>query len=163
MKDRRTLVFVLLFSSTLAHGVQQGQAVPECPAVLADQKAPLRLNAYLGKVVLIDFWATWCGPCKKSMPFLNDLHNQYRKDGFEVVAINVDENTEDALSFLKTYPVDYNLAFNPGGECPGVFNVKAMPSSYLVDRQGKVRMIHLGFRDGDKTIIREQVETLLSE
>lgn len=113
--------------------------------------------------MLIDFWATWCPPCKKSMPFLSGLRNELLEKGFEVIAINVDENSEEAQRFLNLHPVDYITAFDPTGECPRVFEVQAMPSSYLVDRQGKVRMVHLGYRDEDREGIRKQVEALLGE
>lgn len=159
----RTLpVWLITLFPLAAWSLEKGQTVPECPAATTSSQQALNLAGYRGKVILIDFWATWCGPCKKSMPFLNGLHNQLQKEGLEVVAINVDENTQDALDFLKVYPVDYHLAFDPKGVCPQIFDVKAMPSSYLVDRQGKIHLIHLGFRDGDEALIRKQVKDLLS-
>jgi peroxiredoxin len=97
------------------------------------------------------------------MPFLNSFRNEKQKDGFEIIAINVDENTDEAKQFLTNNPVDYQIAFDPDGNCPSAFDVKAMPSSYLVDKTGKIRLVHLGFRDGDETIIREQVTKLLAE
>ncbi|QSA97032.1 TlpA disulfide reductase family protein [Methylococcus sp. EFPC2] len=154
---------LLLLGAAPAYALREGAPAPACPANLASADQKFNLSAYRGKVVLLDFWATWCGPCKKSMPFLNGLHKQHLKDGFEVVAINVDESTDEALEFLKAFPVEYNLAFNPGGECPRVFDVQAMPSSFLIDRQGKIRTIHLGFRDGDEVSIRKHVEALLAE
>ncbi|WP_026608969.1 TlpA family protein disulfide reductase [Methylocaldum szegediense] len=160
---RHLLSILLLGGSASVHAVQQGMSVPECPAVLPGNSEKLNLGAYQGKVLLIDFWATWCPPCKKSMPFFNGLRNQHLKDGFEVVAINVDENTEDALRYLEAHPVNYVTAFDSSGECPRVFDVKAMPSSYLVDRQGKVRLVHLGYRDEDQDFLRKQVDTLLGE
>lgn len=160
---RHLLSILLLGGSASVQAVQQGMLVSECPAVLPGGSEKLNLGAYQGKVLLIDFWATWCPPCKKSMPFFNGLRNQHLKDGFEVVAINVDENTEDALRYLEAHPVDYVTAFDASGECPRVFDVKAMPSSYLVDRQGKVRLVHLGYRDEDQDFLRKQVDTLLGE
>jgi len=154
---------LLLAASPLTHAVQEGQTPPQCPAVLTDKGQKLDLTAYKGKVVLIDFWATWCGPCQKSMPFLNGLRNERQKDGFEVVAINVDEDSDAARQFLQAHPVDYPIAFDPKGECPSNFNVEAMPSSYFIDKTGKVRKIHLGYRDGDQADIRELISALLAE
>jgi thiol-disulfide isomerase/thioredoxin len=160
----KSLALLLLMSSSLTHAVQEGQMVPqECPAKLADTVKNIDFSAYKGKVVLIDFWASWCGPCQKSMPFLNQLRNERQNDGFEVIAINVDEDTKEALQLLQEHPVDYVMAFDPKAECPKIFNVKAMPSSYFVDKAGKVRKIHLGYRDGDQTVIRELVSALLAE
>jgi peroxiredoxin len=97
------------------------------------------------------------------MPFLNKLRNLQQKNGFEILAINVDENIEEAKSFLTQNPVDYKMAFDPEGDCPQKFAVKAMPSSYLIDKTGKIRLVHLGFRDEDQKLIEEQVSSLLGE
>lgn len=163
MKLNSLLFVSLLAASSIAHAVHEGQAVPECQMELAGNAGKLNLADYKGKVVLVDFWASWCGPCKKSMPFLNSLRNQNLKKGFEIVAINVDETTDDAVEFLRSSPVDYPMAFDAEGRCPKVFDVKAMPSSYLVDRQGKVRHVHLGYRDEDQDVIRKEVDALLAE
>ena len=140
-----------------------GSPVPNCPAVFSNPSEKLDLAQYKGKVVLIDFWATWCPPCKKAMPFLNNLHREYSKAGLTVLGINVDEESTQATEYLKTAPVDYAMSFDPQGECPRVFEVKAMPSSYFVDKQGKLRAVHLGFRDTDQEQIRKQVASLLAE
>lgn len=155
------ILFLLLPAAALA--LQTGDVAVNCQATLADGEKNLDLSAYKGKVILIDFWATWCPPCKKSMPFLNNFRNEKQTDGFEIIAINVDENTEEAKQFLTNNPVDYLIAFDSNGNCPSAFDVKAMPSSYLVDKTGKIRLVHLGFRDGDETIIREHVTKLLAE
>lgn len=142
---------------------QEGQPVPQCPAQFAESQQNLDFSAFKGKVVLIDFWATWCGPCQKSMPFLNKLRNERRDEGFEIVAINVDEDRDEAVRYLQAHPVDYPMAFDPKGDCPGAFGVQAMPSSFFIDKAGKVRKVHLGYRDGDQDLIREQVSSLLAE
>lgn len=157
------VALLLLLISGGANALEEGQVAPQCSAVLADSKQTLDLTTYKGKVVLIDFWASWCGPCQKSMPFLNGLRNEFHKDGFEVIAINADENTDEARQFLQEHPVDYKVAFDPNAECPRRFDVKAMPSSYFIDKAGKVRKIHLGFRDSDQAEIRALISKLLAE
>ncbi len=97
------------------------------------------------------------------MPFLNGLRNENLPKGFEIIAINVDENTDDARQFLSGSPVDYPMAFDPNGDCPRKFDVKAMPSSYLVDKTGVIRKVHLGFRDEDQPALRGQISDLLAE
>jgi thiol-disulfide isomerase/thioredoxin len=156
-----TLVF--LAATPLANAAQEGQPPPQCAATLAGSAEKLDMSAYKGKVVLIDFWATWCPPCKKSIPFFNSLRSEHVKDSFEIIAINVDENSEEAKQFLASNSVDYVMAFDPKGDCPAKFEVKAMPSSYLVDKTGKIRKVHLGFRDEDKDMLREQVSAILAE
>jgi len=163
MKNKFLAIAIAYACHCTAQAAQQGQQTPECPAALTETGDKLALSAYKNKVVLIDFWATWCPPCQKSMPFFNELRNQHLKDSFEIVAINVDEDSETAKEFLKTHPVTYPIAFDPSGDCPSVFDVKAMPSSYLVDKAGKIRQIHLGFRDEDQALLREQIAALLAE
>ena len=121
------------------------------------------LAATKNKVLLVDFWATWCPPCKQSIPFFNALQNELQHQGFEIIAINVDEKTSDTKTFLNTYPVNYIVALDPQGDCPKKYDVKAMPSTYLIDRKGKIRHVHLGFHPGDEQEIRNQVIKLLKE
>jgi thiol-disulfide isomerase/thioredoxin len=134
-----------------------------CTAILEEDHQSLNFEKYKGKVIYLDFWATWCPPCKKSMPFLNSLRNELFGLGFEVIAISVDEEPEDARKYLHQFPVDYVIAMDPSGQCPQQYNVMAMPSAYLLDRQGKIRHIHLGFRESDEAEIRQQVMQLLAE
>jgi len=156
------LIFVLLFCPSL-FAVQVGEAVPVCNASLKTPAQKLDLTKYRNKVLFVDFWATWCPPCKQSMPFLNALRNELNEKGFEIIAINVDEDFQDAVEFLQQFPVDYPVAYDSLVDCPAKYDVKAMPSSYFIDRQGKVRFVHLGFRRADESEIRARVLSLLEE
>lgn len=160
---KKTLILIAVLLNSAVHAAKEGELLPQCPDAIYGNQDRLDFTAYSGKVVLVDFWATWCPPCKKSMPFLNSLRNELINQGFEIVAINVDENSEEAKHYLAQNPVDYPIAFDPNGKCPGIFDVKAMPSSYLVDKSGKIRHVHLGFRDEDQSVLREQISALLAE
>ncbi|OAI08860.1 TlpA family protein disulfide reductase [Methylomonas methanica] len=153
---------LLLLGSFSTTAVELGQPAPACPAVFSETKLSVDPSNFKGKVVLLDFWATWCPPCIKSMPFFNGLHQELGKDGFEVVAINLDEDRDTVSQFLTEHQVNYPIAFDPQGECPKIYDVKAMPSSYLLDKSGIVRKIHLGFREGDQALLREQIKSLLN-
>ncbi len=155
-------VFIFCFSGAIK-ALEVGSQTPTCEATLLNDGQPLSLEPYKDKVLYVDFWATWCPPCKKSLPILNKLRDEFVDQGFEVIAINVDENTEDAKHFLKKFPVNYVVAVDPAGNCPAVYDVLAMPSSYFVDKQGVVRRIHLGFRSSDEAGIREEIISLLNE
>lgn len=152
-----SLASVFFTFAMAVNAVQLGEILPSCTSVIKNA------GDFKGKVILIDFWATWCPPCLKSMPFLNKLRNELKPQGFEVLAINVDEDIKIAQEFLGRYPVDYKVKFDPEGKCPAIYDVKVMPSSYLVDRSGKVSFIHLGFRDKDQTIIRQKITEALAQ
>lgn len=163
MRNLMLLVYLTFFFSPAVKAVEVNDMTVSCPATLEPERTLLDLEKYRGKVIYLDFWATWCPPCKKSMPFLNALRNEFLDQGFEIIAINVDEDSEDAWLLLQQFPVDYLIAMDPAGLCPKEYNVKAMPSAYLIDRQGKIRYIHLGFRNSDKNEIRTSVMELLAE
>lgn len=116
-----------------------------------------------GKVIYIDFWASWCKPCKKSFPWLNSVHNKYKNKGFEVLAINLDKNKKQAEKFLQQIPAQFTVAFDQEGQSAESFHVQGMPSSYLIDRKGRLRARHIGFRDKDKAALEGAIEKLLKE
>ncbi len=161
----RILVLMLFlnfyFSSVKA--LEINDKAISCQAILASEKTTLDLQKFQGKVIYLDFWATWCPPCMKSMPFLNTLRNEMVDQGFEIIAISVDEEPHVASQFLQKYPVDYLIAMDPSGHCPKKYEVKAMPSAYFIDRKGIIRDIHLGFKEGDEEEIRNRVIALLEE
>jgi thiol-disulfide isomerase/thioredoxin len=121
----------------------------------------MSLKSHRGKVIYLDFWASWCGPCRQSLPLLNDLRNEYKRKGFEVIAVNLDENKADAKAFLKQFPVNYPVLLDPMGKVPQKYDVPGMPTSYLIDRKGKIRKVHVGFKKQDIKTIRKQVKSLL--
>lgn len=111
------------------------------------------LDSLRGHVVLIDFWASWCGPCRKSFPWLASLHERMKEHGLTIVAINLDKSREDADEFLKTYPAPFTVAFDPGGKVAEAFKVKAMPSSLVISKTGKILYSHAGFDPKDTATI----------
>jgi len=123
----------------------------------------LEMDKYAGKVMYLDFWASWCPPCAKSFPFLNEIHQQYHQQGLQVIGINLDEVPEDADHFLSEHPAEFTLASDLSKQCAEDLGVAAMPSSYLIDRNGVIRHIHLGFRAGETQELREKVLQLLAE
>lgn len=156
-------LFLLVFYFSSVEALEINDQAISCPANMELDNTPLDLQKFKGKVVYLDFWATWCPPCMKSMPFLNDLRNELAADGFEIIAISVDDDADVARQFLKKHPVDYLIATDPTGQCPKQYGVKAMPSAYFIDRNGVIRSIHLGFREHNKQEIRTQILALLAE
>lgn len=112
---------------------------------ISDQST-IRLQDYLGKVVLIDFWASWCVPCRRALPELNKLQKKYKNKSFTVLAINLDKNSEDAQHFLKQYPVQYPILINVPAPQINAYQIEGLPVSYLIDKQGKIIERFIGFK-----------------
>lgn len=163
MKQLLILALAGLFMALEVNALEAGNPAPTCPVSANGKDTKLTLNDYKGKVVYLDFWASWCPPCKKSFPWLSELWNELHKQGFDIVAVNVDENREDALRFLEETPVPFKIVMDPEGKCPSNYSVKAMPSSYIIDKNGIIRHVHLGFRSDDADELREKILALLSD
>ncbi len=125
--------------------------------------AQVSLDSLRGKVVYVDFWASWCGPCRISFPILQQLRDELGPEGFEVLAINLDEDESDARQFLADVTVSYPVVRDAAGVTPRAFGVMGMPTGYLVDRAGVVRVIHQGFRKSDGEPLRASIVELLGE
>ncbi len=143
---RHALLFVFLFT-----------------LVAAAQAQPVSVLPHKGQVVYLDFWASWCTPCKASFPFMNALHEEFGSKGLTILAVNVDEQKAAADRFLQQVPAKFRIAYDPKGVTPEQYAVKAMPTAVLIDRRGQIRHVHAGFRERDREALRAQVETLLRE
>ncbi len=159
-----TLLLFLLPLSVPAEPLPAGQLAPELNLPnIPDNGGNTSLASLQGQVVYVDFWASWCGPCRVSFPILNAIRNQLHEQGFEVLAVNVDEFEEDALTFLEEQPVDYLVVRDSEGASPASFGVLGMPTGFLIDRKGRIREVHQGFRKNDSAHIRETISSLLTE
>lgn len=169
---RATTIKAAIFSlcallSSFALGLQQGFPVPNfvLPALVnvpADAQK-LKLSDYRGKVVYIDFWASWCIPCRISLPALNELHAKYSTQGFEIISINMDEDEANALKFLKSFPVNYSVVRDPTGLVAEGYELKGMPHAVIIDKAGKLRRVHEGYKKRDKEKIDQYINQILQE
>jgi peroxiredoxin len=131
---------------------------------LKDRDGRVRTLAdFKGRVVLVDFWASWCAPCKVSFPALDSLHQEFHDTGLEVVAINVDEDARSAHAFLAGKSPSMTVLFDPKGAAPGAFGVEGMPSSFLIDRNGNIRFRHMGFNPQTKADFRREISILVGD
>jgi cytochrome c biogenesis protein CcmG, thiol:disulfide interchange protein DsbE len=121
------------------------------------------LSSLRGKVVIVDFWASWCAPCRQSFPALTELQDLYGPRGLEVIAVNVDQQRRDADSFLAGRPRSLTVVFDQQGSTPKAFEVQGMPSSFVIGRDGTIRYTHVGFSDKVLEAYRREVSELLSE
>jgi thiol-disulfide isomerase/thioredoxin len=121
------------------------------------------LQSAKGKVVLLDFWASWCAPCRKSFPWMNAVQKKYAEQGLTVIAVNVDSEQQLAAEFLRATPAQFRVEYDPHGSLATQFNVAAMPTSFLLDRNGKVVSLHQGFREAQLVAREHEIEQLLKE
>jgi cytochrome c biogenesis protein CcmG, thiol:disulfide interchange protein DsbE len=154
------VAIVLGLSASIAAAVEPGSPAPGFDAPTFDNK-PIRLADYRGKVVFVDFWASWCSPCREALPMYEKLSGEFPTSDFAVVAINVDENAADAKKFLAEHPVKYTIVQNPKGDIPKAFGIDGMPSSYLIDRDGTIRDRHVGFDPKDINALRGEIAKLI--
>ena len=155
-----TALFVCL-AALPAHALDVGQSVPDIE--LPGATVAPRLAALKGKVVYVDFWASWCGPCRQSFPWMNDMQQKYGGKGFVIVGVNVDKKRADADRFLAQNPANFTIAFDEAGTTPSAYAVKGMPSSYLIDSRGNVTYVERGFLDEHKAELEQRIAAALVE
>jgi thiol-disulfide isomerase/thioredoxin len=147
--------------SARAAGLKPGDTFPDLASFKLEGKLPASLK---DKVVLIDFWASWCDPCKDSFPALNELQKRYGPQGFVIIAVNVDENRADMEAFLKKHAADFTVVRDADQKLVAKVDVATMPSSLLLDRSGKIRFAHSGFRGEEtKKKYEQEIESLLKK
>jgi len=142
-----------------AWAARTGDAAP--PFTLPGLDAPVTLALLKGRVVLLDFWASWCGPCKQSFPWLAELQQRHGAAGLRVVAVNVDRQREKADAFLAQVPARFAVAFDPAGEVARRYEIQGMPSSVLLGSDGRVLLHHTGFKDDDRAPLEAAVVAAL--
>jgi thiol-disulfide isomerase/thioredoxin len=155
------LALAALVTTTAVAAVEPGSVAPAF-ALPTAAGATVRLADLRGQVVYVDFWASWCGPCKRSFPWMNELQQRYGSQGFAIVAINVDKKREDADRFLRQVPASFTVAFDAAGAAPAAYGAKSMPSSFLIDARGNVVEIENGFRDDRKAPLEERIRALVA-
>jgi peroxiredoxin len=166
MNQRILVLLCALLALTPIHKItaaEIGSKAPDCALTPINDTQRYDLQQFHGKVLYVDFWASWCPPCAKSFPFLNDLDRDLKDSGLQVIGVNLDQVPEDAKAFLAQYPANFTVLTSANGKCARDFDVKAMPSSYLVDRSGIIRHVHLGFRAGEAKELRDLAVQLLAE
>jgi thiol-disulfide isomerase/thioredoxin len=123
----------------------------------------IKLSHYKNKVVYIDFWASWCTPCKQSFPWMNQIQSRYRDQGFEIIAINLDDQRTAADDFLHQLRADFTIAYDPQGAIAQRYNLTVMPTSYLLNRKGEISYVHQGFKSADRDAMESKIKALLAK
>ena len=134
------IAFILLTSSA---AMAEHPSLP--PLAASQQQLSKLLNQYKGQVVLLDFWASWCSPCRRSFPWFIAMQSKYQQQGLKVIAVNIDVERSDADAFLAEFAVNFNIIYDPDAVIGRQYQLKGMPSSFLIDKEGIVRFQHTGF------------------
>ena len=148
-----------------AGAAEPGDKAPDLALPQLQETGEVSLAEYRGKVVYLDFWASWCAPCLVSMPIMNEMRNRLQAQGipFEVLAVNVDSDPEDGIDFLLDQPVDFVVLTDPEGETPAAYSVRGMPTSYLISADGMIEMKHEGFKRSDAEMIEREILEIVEQ
>ena len=154
-------LLTMMFSIACFADFKQGDTLPDLASFKLEGKLPENLK---GQVILLDFWASWCGPCKESFGAMEELSKKYKSQGLTIVAVSVDKKKENMDQFLKSARVSFSVLRDARQKLVAAADVKAMPTSFLIDRSGKIRFIHVGFhRDETPRQYVKEIEKLLAE
>jgi cytochrome c biogenesis protein CcmG/thiol:disulfide interchange protein DsbE len=164
MVSRSKALALILSALALSAGCVSAQEVGRrAPAFdLATSAKPVRLADLKGQVVYLDFWASWCAPCKQSFPFMSEMQAKYGARGFTVIGVNVDQKREDADKFLASTPAKFTVGYDTTGKVAEVYQPKGMPTSYLIGADGKVRAVHVGFKDSQREELEREIQSALT-
>jgi peroxiredoxin len=152
----------MIVAASGASPLGRGQPAPACSAAALDGGRRISIADYRGKVVYLDFWASWCPPCRESFPFMNELRRDFAGKGLEIVAISVDKTAEDARRFAAEHAAQFALALDTAAACPAAYQLPGMPTSFVIDRTGLIRAVHEGFRSEDAAEIRRELSEALA-
>ena len=152
----------LFAGGSIASSGLTGQEAPDF-VLKSAAGANLRLSEYRGDVVMINFWATWCGPCRQEMPLLDDLYNRYQRVGFNLLGVNIDDDSGRAMQMVEELGVTFPVLFDEQKAVSKLYQVEAMPVTILVDRHGTVRHVHYGYKPGYEEKYLTEIRVLLRE
>jgi len=148
-------------SLALAAGDTGGPAPAFTLTDLAGNSAAL--SQYKGQVVMVNFWATWCGPCQQEMPLLDQMYRKFKPAGFTLIGVNVDKDAPPVKDLLTRKPVSFPVLLDPSNTVSKSYHVDEMPSSVIIDRQGNVRYVHRGYKPGDENEYQDRIRQLIRE
>ncbi|MDX2410474.1 MAG: TlpA disulfide reductase family protein [Woeseiaceae bacterium] len=156
------LTLSVFAATSLASSDLTGQAAPDF-ALKNSSGDNVRLSEYRGDVVMVNFWATWCGPCRQEMPLLDELYSRYERVGFSLLGVNIDDDSRKAMNMVSELGVSFPVLFDARKEVSKLYKVEAMPVTVLIDREGTVRYVHHGYKPGYEDKYLDQIRSLLRE
>src|ERR1700693_5309205 len=159
----RGAIAAIVIASTAfaASGDASGPAPAFTLTALSGQQGAL--SQYKGQVVMVNFWATWCGPCQQEMPLLDQMYKKYKPAGFTLIGVNVDKEAPAVKELLARKPVSFPVLLDPANQVSKAYHVNEMPSSVFIDRKGQIRYIHRGYKPGDENDYQDRIRQLIRE
>ncbi len=158
------LLLVLLLFAGAGHVAAREVSGPAPDFTLKSRSGEnIKLSELRGQVVMLNFWASWCGPCRQEMPLLEQIYRRYQPLGFTLLGINVDEDPQAAEALLKEIPVSFPVLFDSRNQVSEEYGLVAMPSTLMVDRDGQMRFVHLGYQPGFEDDYERQIKALIRE
>jgi peroxiredoxin len=155
---KKLIIWLFVFTSLNVGAIEIGKPAPDFSLYSFNNAQKIKLSSYKGIVVYVDFWASWCTPCAKSFPHLNNVYKEYQPYGFEIVAIGLDDNKQDGLKFLAKYPVQFLTAHDQKSAVAENYKIPGMPAGYLIGTDGKVKKIFMGFStEKDQLLLVESI------
>lgn len=151
----------IMASAAAAGGEASGPAPAFTLSTLSGQQEAL--SQYKGQVVMVNFWATWCGPCQQEMPLLDQMYKKYKPAGFTLIGVNVDKQEPAVKELLARKPVSFPILLDPANQVSKEYHVDEMPSSIIIDRKGEIRYIHRGYKPGDENEYQDRIRQLIRE
>lgn len=161
MKLTQHLLFTLIMTIALGLGGEAYARADRVVPVSAEQSLASLLLHHQGKVIYLDFWASWCGPCRKSFPWMNQIQAKLKQRGFMVISVNLDAERELADKFINDNPIGFPVVFDPEGDIASSYQLKGMPSSYIIGRDGKIKYSHVGFFTNRQPQYEQEIIKLL--
>jgi peroxiredoxin len=164
MKNRITalLTAALIVSLPAAAGSSSSGPAPQF-TLNARGGSTLSLSQYKGQVVMLNFWASWCGPCRQEMPLLENIYKKYNKMGFTMIGVNVEPDSKAADKWLEQTPVSFPVIYDKDSTVSKAYDVSGMPSTVIIDRKGNIRVLHRGYKPGDENEYLDSIRTLVRE
>ena len=156
--------FTLVFSTSVTYAASQKISGKAANFTLKSRSGKnIKLSELRGDVVMLNFWASWCGPCRKEMPLLEKIHKKYKRLGFTLLGVNVEQNSSAAKKYLKDVKVSFPILFDRTNKTSKLYDVSAMPTTILIDRNGNKRFLHKGYKPGYENDYKKQIKKLLRE
>jgi len=158
---KRCALTVLVMAGTAYAADAGGPAPAFSLAALTGENTTL--SQYKGQVVMVNFWATWCGPCQQEMPLLDQMYKKYKPAGFTLIGVSVDKDAASVKALMARKPVSFPVLLDPANQVSKEYHVDEMPSSVIIDRKGEIRYVHRGYRPGDENEYQDRIRQLIRE